>query len=179
MKTKIFTTIGSLLLFVILLLFVVFLSSSVDNGPTRPVVEKETYISAFNSKMQAVCILDSFGGHGFANKGKVFVSDGSILFEFEEDTNLGFMLMTDKKDLYIWMSDAEEGMLLTSNFIEKQGFGLSEQQAFMNTHLSDYLAERNEEGELFCEEDTFDLSLVTPPKDVDFISIADYFSSKN
>ncbi len=176
MVNKRFAFLGISTVFLFVFLFLFFLSNDIENGPVPPRGPDEVYLKAFNGDIQAVCVLRSIGRHGFPHEGDAFVDDGVIHFTFEGGGEKGSMLMTAEEDLYIWMEGSDEGMFLSAGFIKNEGQNFGEGGAFMNTPLSSFFHELNEEGELECREESFEEDLMLPPKNIKFISVAEQFN---
>ncbi len=174
MVTKKFAIFGVSTIFILFMLFLFFLSSDIDNGPVPPdSEEREIFTRAFNGETRAVCAIRPIEGQENHQKGDIFVSNGSINLNFESNDEKGYMLMTAEGDLHIWMEEAGEGILLSADFITEGEVDYGEERVFMNTLLSDYFADLNEEGGLLCREEDFDENLMYIPGNVEFISVSD------
>lgn len=177
MNTKLFTFIGLVVVSLFSILFILFISSDVENGPQPSKNQREIYLKALEDSSSVVCELDAEDLQGgFPNKGDVYLANGVILLNFDgEEAGEGHMLMSKEKDLYIWLGDMGEGMIISANFIKEEGANFGEEGALMNTFLSDYLLNQIEEGSLVCQEEVFDSERLVLPEEIDFIFIKDHF----
>ncbi len=178
MNSKRFTLLGISLVFLFLILFIFFISSDVESGIQPPKDQKKIYSEALENKTSVVCELNAEDlQQGFPNKGEVYVANGKILFSFEGgEEGEGYMLMDKERDLYVWLGENGEGMIISADFIKEEGVNFGKEGAFFNTFLSDYLFNQIEEGSLFCEEESFDTDKLVLPENIDFISITDDFT---
>lgn len=161
---------------VLLVLFVFFISSDIDNGPVPYEKGSDMYERALEGETRATCSLIGDSERRF-NKGKLLVAKETIRFNFK-GTQGGSVIMTPDNDLYIWMDDSEDGVLISEDQESHNGSFIKKGE-FSDISFEDYFHKVNKKGEMECERGSFDLALLEVPDNINFIRVPKKVSVSN